>query len=341
MAALWASISSAASAVGTAAQSAVSQIAEGLEREAEAMKKKEEEDAEALRVARAAAKEEEAKKKCEEEERGLALQLPWVVDGKADDGLRAAILKISQSDESFMQLPPDLEAVQFASNFNAGEKVKVNRRMLEMDPLLAARRAKLLGGEATESPVTEDDFWLRYWFHVSAARQSHMLRFGLAKLANKSSGDVDRSVADTEEENVGAKLGLEADPDEGSANPSAAGQQPPSVQGDDIGMIRPSGGEGHESDSAEDSGDDLDNFDDEDDAELKNEAVRLPPTARRSEHDHAFEKSPEQQGSPLDELDGLADEFDDLEVLGDGLDDMESLDDLGAEVEDLIETDDF
>ena len=81
----------------------MTQIAEGFEKEGLAMRQKEEADEQALRDAQHRQEHEQEQEAIDARQREVELQLPWVVDGVPDESLRAIILKLSESVQSFLE----------------------------------------------------------------------------------------------------------------------------------------------------------------------------------------------------------------------------------------------
>ena len=380
---MWASLAAATTAVttavteqaaaaGAAAQSAVAQIAEGFEQEGLAMRQKEAADAQALQHALDQAKRQQAQEALAEKERGVGLQLPWVVDGVPDEVLRASIFKLSESVHAFLEpLPTEMNSrADFADGantntentdggggdgeFDAAGKVEVNKKLLEIDPALASQRTKLVRRRTTSSTVTEDVFWRRYWFHVGVAQESHRLRQSLSHLANKrnSSGG---TIVGTEDRALGNKLDMEldSDPEDDIVEFVSASQLQPLGRSDEG---RPSEPTRENGSSQEESGDDLDNFNSKAAEEEEDEeavATRAPPEtvvltapALPDSPDVASDGADglEEDGEDLlGEFEDLGDALDDLKLSGEdaGFNDLGDLEDLDAEVEDLLAVDDF
>jgi hypothetical protein len=387
MASLWASLAAAttaatsavveqAAAAGAAAQAAAAPLAEGFEQEGAAMREKEDADARALRRAREAREQDLSTTKDDSSSakaQSIELRLPWVVDGAPDLALRATILKLSESVQSF------LEPLGDAREAPAAADVDVNRKLLEIDPALAAQRQKLVRRRTTASTVTEGEFWRRYWFHIGVARESHQLRQSLSQLANKRSGGGSRAggaggaaAAAAAAEGVSAKLDvdLDSDPEDDIVEFVSASQSRPQTQplgrgGAEGAVARPTwerGGGGDGNGDEDESGDDLDHSSDtavtdvkavDEAAEGGSEAVAMSAPAEKvvavaaaEAAEAAAVRVPSDAADDddlLGEFDDLGDEFDDSKLADgdDGFDDLGDLEDLGAEVEDLLAADDF
>lgn len=351
---MWASLAAATTAVttavaeqaaaaGAAAQSAVTQIAEGFEKEGLAMRQKEEADEQALRDAQHRQEHEQEQEAIDARQREVELQLPWVVDGVPDESLRAIILKLSESVQSFLEpLPIEMNSnADFA--FNDAGKVEVNMKLLEIDPVLASQRTKLVRRRTTSSTVTEDIFWQRYWFHIGVAQESYRLRQSLSHLANKRNNSSAGPEGSTEDRALGIKLDMEldSDPEDDIVEFVSASQSQPlgtgSDEGDVIHCTQESGGSDGE------SGDDLDN-----DMAAEEEAdpilVAPPLPGSRNIADTGAEDLGKDDGDFFGGFEDLGDELDELRLSAGedaGFNELDELKDLGAEVEDLLATDDF
>jgi len=85
-----------------------------------------------------------------------AVPLPW--ESAAPENVqdaRARVLKLSSDDKTFLVPPP----VDFV--YSADEKAGVAQRLLETDPLLSAKRFKLV-----PKMVDEVNFWKNYFYRV-------------------------------------------------------------------------------------------------------------------------------------------------------------------------------